>query len=256
MNEKNLKRGWITLGLWLCGMIILHIISRIFHVKINSIAMLVCNLIAIAMILLINRFYTHEKFHFEWYGFRQIGWALSEAILFIIITNITFKTSPSNTALIIDTDPLFWLFFILASAIIPITVFYGVLLPVMLRNWKNNSHRFLKVLLLCSILFSLFEVVTLNNLYGGLIPTIYQITVEFTFGLLCGLLYLRSVNLIVAILFGFIETFSILVFTRQIPLWGNGIANILLLIGMNVLILWTNLRPTIIQQIKRNFEIN
>ena len=97
MNKKNLKRGWITLGLWLSGMMVLHIINRIFHIKINSIAMFVCSTIAIIMILLINRFYTHEIIHFEWYGFRRIGWLICEAIIFILITNATFKTSPSET---------------------------------------------------------------------------------------------------------------------------------------------------------------
>lgn len=256
MNKKNLKRGWITLGLWLSGMMVLHIINRIFHIKINSIAMFVCSTIAIIMILLINRFYTHEIIHFEWYGFRRIGWLICEAIIFILITNATFKTSPSETALIIDANPFFWLFFTLASAIIPITTFYGILLPVVARNFKKISHRILKSLLLCSILFSLFEVITLHNLSGGLIPSIYQITMEFTFGLLCGLFYLRSVNIIVAILFGFIETFSILVVTHQMPLWGNGITNIILLITMVIFTLWSNLNPVTINQIEKSFQID
>lgn len=256
MNQKSLKRGWVTLGLWGCGMLLLHIINRIFYIKINSVAMFICSAIAIIMILLINRFYTHEKIHFEWFGFQRIKWLICDALIFILITNATFKTFPSETALIIDTRPFFWLFFTLASAIIPVITFYGVLLPAMVRNWSKKPHRLLKSLLLSSSFFSLFEVITLHNLSGGLIPSIYQISVEFTFGILCGLMYLRSVNIIVAILFGFIETFNILVVTHQMPLWGNGIINIILLIVMIIFILWTNLRPMTINQIEKDFEID
>ena len=98
-NTKDFKRVWITLLLWLCGMLILHIVCRALHVRINANDMLISNLITIIIALAINWLYTKEKIYFEWYGFKRIGWLLVFALIFIIAINAMFKTVPSATSL-------------------------------------------------------------------------------------------------------------------------------------------------------------
>lgn len=254
-TNKNFKLVWITLLLWLCGMLLIHIVCRIFHVKINSNAMLITNILTTIIILIIDKLYTKERLYFEWYGFKRIGWLIVFALIYIISINAMFKTTPSITSVEISLSPFFWLFFILASATIPVIGFYGVLLPAMMHNWKNSSNVVLKSLILSSALFSIFEVFILRNLYGGLLSTIYQLVAEFAFGLMCGLFYLRSVNIIVAIFFGFIETFCAVILTHVAPLFGNGIINIIFFLLFIYLVLKITLRPKNIKQIKEDFKL-
>lgn len=255
-NSKNFKQVWVTLLLWLCGIFLLHIVCRILHVQINSDDMLISNLITIIIVLVINKLYTKEKIYFEWYGFKRIGGLLFFALIFITAINAMFKTVPSATSLEISLNPFFWLFFILASATIPIIMFYGILMPTMIHNWKKTSNIVLKSLLLSSMLFSVFEVFILNNMYGGVLSTIYQFVAEFAFGLMCGLFYLRSVNIIVSIFFGFIETFCAVILTHIAPLFGNGIVNIVFFLLFIYLVLKIVLRPQNIKQIKKDFKLN
>lgn len=255
-NTKDFKRVWITLLLWLCGMLLLHIICRALHVRINANDMLISNLITIVIALAINWLYTKEKIYFEWYGFKRIGWLLVFALIFIIAINAMFKTVPSATSLEISLSPFFWLFFILASATIPVIMFYAILMPAMIHNWQTSSNVILKSLILSSALFSIFEVFILNNMYGGILSTIYQLVAEFAFGLMCGLFYLRSVNIIVSIFFGFIETFCAVILTHIAPLFGNGIINIIFFLLFIYLVLKIALRPQNIKQIEKDFKLN
>ena len=121
----------------------------------------------------------------------------------------------------------------------------------MIHNWQTSSNVILKSLILSSALFSIFEVFILNNMYGGILSTIYQLVAEFAFGLMCGLFYLRSVNIIVSIFFGFIETFCAVILTHIAPLFGNGIINIIFFLLFIYLVLKITLRPQNIKQIEK-----
>lgn len=253
-TNNNLRKVWLTLLFWLVGIFGLHLIARIFQFKITVLDMLISNLIVIGLILLINWFYTKEKIYFEWFGFKRIGWLWLFMFLYIVGINALFKTVPSETSLRISLDPVFWLCYILSASSISVVTFFGVLLPSMMHHFKTD-HAIAKSVLLSAILYSLFQVYLLNNLYGGFIENVYQLVAFFTLGLICALLYLRCVNIMVPIFFSFIETFFAVILTHVTPIWGNGIINILFFIILAAVIFKVILNTRTVEQIRNDFKV-
>lgn len=254
-TKKNIKITWLTLLFWLLGLLFLHLVSRIFEVKITVIDMLISNLLAIGWILLINWRYTKEKIYFDWFGFKRFGWLALFMPLYIIAINVLFRTIPSETSLRISLDPFFWLFYILSTSSIPVVVFFSVILPSLLHNWKTDNV-IIKSVVVSSFLYSAFQVYLLNDFYGGILETIYQVTASFTLGLICALLYLRTVNIMVPIFFSFIETFCAVILNHIAPIFGSGLLNITFFALLALVIIKSVLRSNNIQQIKKDFEVN
>lgn len=253
-ENKGMLKVWKTLLYWLVGILVVHLIARILQIKITVFTMLITNLIVLGLILLINKFYTKERFYFEWFGFKRIGWLLVFLFVYIVGDSLLFKTIPSETSLQISLDPLFWLFYLLATAAIPVTAFIGVLLPAMLHNWQTKNV-LIKSITLSAFLYSIFQVFLLNDMYGGWIVTIYQIVTNFILGMLCALLYLRSVNIAVAIFLSFIEGFFAIILTHVTPLFGNGWLNIGFFVILLLIIWKVEFRPQILSQISHDFKI-
>ena len=251
---KMLKKFWLTLLFWLIGIFILHLISRLFQIKISAVDMLISNLIVIGLILLINWLYTKEKIYFKWFGMRRIGWLWLFMPVYIVAINVMFKTIPSESSLRISLDPMFWLFYTLSTSSIPVVTFFGVLLPAMMHEWKTENV-VTKSVVACSTLYSVFQIFLLNDLYCGVLETIYQLVAAFSLGLVCALLYLRSVNIIVPLFFSFIEAFFAVILTHIAPLFGSGIVNILFFILFAFLVIKVILKPSAIQQIQNDFAV-
>ena len=253
-TSMTLKKTWVTLGIWLLGIIILHFLSHLLHFKISVLNMIGSNLLILGLILLINYFYTKEKIYFEWLDFKRFGWLSLFMVLYIVGANALFITVPSEISLQISWEPTFWLFYTLSTAVIPIVTFFGVLLPSMLHHWQTN-HLLLKSVILSSFLYSIFQILLLNELWGGILEALYQLSANFCLGLICAFLYLRTVNIMVPIFFSFIETFIVLILSNIRPLWGNGIFNIIFFGIFALLILKSMLTSSKIAQIQQNFNI-
>lgn len=246
-QSPKIRKPWISYCIWLisflCINLILELIQKKFHLHPFWVDMTFQEIGMAIIAILINRYYTKEKLHFDnWNPFNRsfmidflFGWYL----LLIITLRHQFH------------HPIIYLFLTILIGIAEELAFRGMLLNSFIHNWKGH-HPLLGGILLSSLIFGITHAV--NAFSQPLNNTIIQIVVASALGIVLALMYLRTNNLITSIAFHAIIDFTSISITNSTKSQASWMSAFLV-ITIALLFLYFQLRPRPRKQIEHEFHI-
>ncbi len=249
-HSKQISKPWLSWAFWIVCFFGINILLAVVQEKLNITffkgQLLLqggCEIGIIIATLLINHFYTKEKFHFSNWNIFLRSWMVDLFIGYYII------------AIILNHNQMHHIgFYFVLAALIGIAeefTFRGMILGSLIHNWRGKNP-ILGGVLLSSLIFGLTHAV---NAFSQPLPnTIVQIVVAFSLGVILAFMYLRTNNLITPILFHLLVDFTSISLTNTTESQaGWGAALPILIVAL--LVLFFQLKPRPRTQIKRDFNL-
>lgn len=196
-NDKNPRKPWFTWAFWILSFIVINFILSLlqlhYHIVSSDDQLVlqdICEIGIIIAVLLINHFYTKEKFFFNHWNIFSHSLVIDIFFIFTFLELFTYFPYMHHVL-------MYGCLTILVGVAEEMT-FRGLILGSFLHNWKGKNP-ILAAILLSSLVFAITH--SLNVFSQPLKNTLIQIIVAFSLGIILAIMYLKTGNLITPILF-------------------------------------------------------
>lgn len=249
-HSKQISKPWFTWIFWIICFLGINVLLAIIQEKLNITLfrdqLLLqggCEIGIIIVTLLINHFYTKEKFHFKNWNIFGRSFMVDIFIGYYIVAIISNYNQMHHIG-----------FYLILAALIGIAeefTFRGMMLGSFIHNWRGKDP-ILSGVLLSSLIFGLTHAI---NAFSQPLPnTIVQIVVAFSLGIILAFMYLRTNNLITPILFHMLVDFTSISLTNTTESQA-GWSTAFLIFIVALLVLFFQLKPRSRKQIQRDFDL-
>lgn len=249
-HSPQTRKPWISYGIWLISFLAVNVtlafIQKEFHLNSFFVRVILqggCEIGIIGITILVNAYYTKERFHFDNWNIFKRSFMLDFLFIWYLIVILVLHHQLHH--------PVVYLFLAIFIGMAEELVFRGMLLSSFIHNWKGR-HPLLGGIFLSSILFGATHAI--NAFYQPLNNTIIQIVIASALGIILALMYLRTNNLITPMAFHAIIDFTSISITNSTESQASW-SSAFLIIAIALLFLYLQLRPNPRNQIKREFNV-
>lgn len=246
-QSPQLRKPWISYCIWLISFLCINVvfvfIQKNFHLHSFGVGMMFQEVGIVIITLLINRYYTKERLHFDNRNPFKRSFMIDFLFGWYLLLIFTLRHQLHH--------PVIYLFLAVFIGIAEELAFRGMLLSSFIHNWKGR-HPLLGGILLSSLIFGATHVI--NAFSQPLSNTIIQIVVASALGIILALMYLRTNNLVTSMAFHAIIDFTSISITNSTQSQASWMSAFLIT-TIALLFLCFQLRPRLRQQIEREFNI-